>query len=203
MTIPHTQAARGSASRLPMILAASVLTVLSVLAACSDTAAPTTGKSTIPPPQVVANVDAKRLTGAWYEIGRIPAENEKPHTAGVVTFTQTSNGSLAMSYRWHEGVIDGAAREATALAVPQDVSHAARLRLQNASAGLPSELWVLALANDNTICVLGSPDRKIAMILHRQPAIFVDTFGQLAGVLENQGYPVDKLQLSTQAPSAQ
>jgi lipocalin len=177
--------------------------VLLALAACAQTTGPTAGKSTIPPPQIVANVDAKRLAGAWYEIGRIPAENEKAHTAGVVTFTQTSSGALAMSYRWHEGVIDGPSHEATALAVPENVSHAGRLRLQNASNGLPSQLWVLALANDNTICVLGSPDRKIAMILHRQPAIFVDTFGQLAGVLENQGYPVDKLELSTQAPSAQ
>jgi apolipoprotein D and lipocalin family protein len=173
-----------------------------VVTACSDTSAPSANPA-LPPPQTVQSLDLKRLSGLWYEIGRIPVENEKTHTAGVVSFTPTANGALALSYRWHEGVIDGPAREATAVAVPEDPAHPARLKLRSATNGLPSALWVLALSPDNMICVVGSPDRKIAMMLHRRPAIFVNTFGELARVLEGQGYPVDRLLLATQAPSAQ
>jgi lipocalin len=173
-----------------------------VVAACTDTSVPSANPA-LPPPQTVQPLDHKMLSGLWYEIGRIPAENEKTHTAGVVSFTPTANGALAFSYRWHEGVIDGPAREATAVAVPEDPAHPGRLKLRSATNGLPSALWVLELSADDMTCVVGSPDRKIAMMLHRRPAIFVDTFGELARVLEGQGYPVDKLLLATQAPSAQ
>ncbi len=171
-----------------------------LLAGCSQDPPRTQSTGGLPPPQTVTSMDLQRLQGTWYEMGRIPAPGEKLHTAGIVIFAH-SGDSLAMSYRWRDASIDGATRDAGAT-ITTSPTHPSHLLLHNATGGLPRELWVLALASDNSICVLATPDRKLAMILNRTPSINAASFGDVTRILESQAYPVDQLQITTQAPTA-
>jgi apolipoprotein D and lipocalin family protein len=185
-----------------LALAASLALLPLLVAGCGDLSTGEAAPSSGPPPQTVANVNPQRLLGLWYENASIPAQGDRLRTAAVLSIGPAGGNNLALSYRWHESTIDGPSHEVAATATPTDASNA-KFRLHPSPAPLPSHLWVLALASDNSIVALGSPDRKALFILSRQPTIFANTFGELVRALQAQAYPTDRLQLTTQTPSAQ
>jgi apolipoprotein D and lipocalin family protein len=156
----------------------------------------------LPPPATVSKVEPQQLLGMWYENASITPAG-KVHPAAVLSIDQNSDKSLSLSYRWHQGTVNGPGREVHSIATPTDPPADVKFHLKSASAPLPDDLWVLATAADSSIVVLGSPDHETLFILSRQPTIFANPFGELVHYLQTQGYPMDKLRLAVQTPTAQ
>lgn len=153
------------------------------------------------PPPVVKGLDMARLEGTWYEIANIPAAGEKK-TAGAFTFNAVSPGRMNLSYRWHAKTIDGAGHSLR-MVVTADANDAGVLHVSGGGGVVPATLYVVEIATDDTVVTLGSGDRQQVYLLTKESHAFADTFGESVRYLATQGYPTDKVQLTTQPPSAQ
>ncbi|HVX85811.1 MAG TPA: lipocalin family protein [Phycisphaerae bacterium] len=186
------------------LVACGVAGVALALCGCSQNSGGGEGEANahLPPPATVSSVEPQQLLGMWYENASITPEG-KVHPAAVLSIDRNSDKSLALSYRWHQGSVDGPVREVHTVAMPTDPPADVKFHLKSASSPLPDNLWVLATAADSSIVVLGSPDHETLFILSRQPTIFANPFGELVHYLQTQGYPMDKLRLAVQTPTAQ
>ncbi len=127
------------------------------------------------PLPTVAQVDPERYAGRWYELARLPLRFQKDETVSVAQYTVFVEGTIGVHNVSFLGddlnaVIDGTAR-------PAEGAEKTFVRLRVKFGGLaalapdPDEgnYWILALTDDYSLALVGTPDRESLWLLARDP----------------------------------
>jgi len=133
----------------------------------------------------VPRVDLDRLGGTWYPIALSPAAHRRV-APGPLTVTHQGLGLLDITVNDHGG--GGAqTRRIVALATEGGAS----IKLDSGPFG--RSLAVLALAPDYSACLLGSPDRTVAVILARERTLDRTLWRFFRDELGRQDFRPDRL----------
>ncbi len=177
---------------------AAMVLVAFVAAACGST----------PEPQTVDRVDLGRYAGTWYEVARYPNRFQR-HCAGdvIAEYSLRPDGNIDVDNRCRDE--HGGARRASGVArnVSTDGSNA-KLKVRFAPrvlAWLPfvwANYWVLALADDYSYAVVGTPDREYLWILSRTPSLPEAVLERLEELVAAQGYDPARLERTEQSAAS-
>jgi apolipoprotein D and lipocalin family protein len=155
--------------------------------------------------RTVPSVDLDRYLGDWYEVARFPNRFQKRCEGDVkASYTRRADGTLEVvnRCRTEEGSIE--ARGVARVVDPAG----ARLKVRFAPAALSflpfvwGDYWILALADDYSWALVGSPDRDYLWILSRAPVLGDRAFERAVDAARANGFDVDRLQKTPQATPA-
>ncbi len=155
--------------------------------------------------RTVPSVDLDRYLGDWYEIARFPNRFQRRCEGDVkASYARRADGTLDVvnRCRTNEGSI-----EARGVARVVD-TNGARLKVRFAPAALSflpfvwGDYWILALADDYSWALVGSPDRDYLWILARAPVLGDQAFERAVDAARGNGFDVDRLQKTAQVTSA-
>lgn len=157
------------------------------------------------PLPTVAAVDLARYAGRWHEIARLPNFFQKAGARATADYTALADGSIKVVNT--ETHADGTQKsvEGRATAVPG--SGQARLRVKFgglaalAPAAREGNYWIVALAPDYSVALVGTPDRKFLWLLARDPQLSERTRRGWLARARQLGFPVERV-LVTQWPGA-
>lgn len=147
---------------------------------------------------VVDHVALDRYIGRWYEVARLPNRFERA-CAGDVTATYTSlpQGQLAVVNQCRKA--DGTLMAARGVARPAGKTPSARLEVRFAPAWLGflpivwGDYWIIALADDYSWSLVGSPDREYLWILSRQPSMAREQTDALLARAHRLGFDTSRI----------
>ncbi len=124
--------------------------------------------------KTVPDLKLPRYLGTWYEIARLPMRHEPEDCTDVsAQYSLLDNGNMQVHNRCR---LDGQVEEAVgeACVVGND---SARLEVSFLPKGLrwipftKGDYWVIQVAPDYSVALVGSPDRKFLWLLARTPAL--------------------------------
>lgn len=139
------------------------------------------------PISVETSLDINRYAGLWYEIARFPNRFERDCYAVTAEYTLNDNGTVGVRNSCHKGAVDGPIEVAEGTA---RVEGPGRLSV-NFVWFLPfirGDYYVLDVAPDYSLAVVGEPGRTYGWILARTPRIDQDAYDGAVAVLERNGY---------------
>lgn len=147
--------------------------------------------------KTVPEVDLKRYLGTWFEICRLPNRFEDPQASDVTaTYRKNDDGTVAVDNRCYDG--RGDPEQARGRAVPIDETNA-RLHvsfLPRYLRWLPftkGDYWIIRLADDYSVALVGSPDRKYLWLLSRAPELDHDIQRVYLDTAREQGFDISQL----------
>lgn len=145
----------------------------------------------------VANLDLDRYLGTWFEICRLPLKWEDPGASDITaTYRLAPDGKIGVENRCIGE--DGKPDRAIGVAVPQDATNA-RLKVSFLPQYLrwipftEGDYWVLAVAPDYSVALVGTPDRKHLWLLSRTASLPAETVDNYLALARSQGFDLDRL----------
>lgn len=153
--------------------------------------------SPLPAVTTVASVDLEQYLGTWYEIAAIPHFFEAQCVANTTaTYNLAPRGMISVANQCERS--NGNLSTANGRAKVTDLFSNAKLKVtfvhflgwQFVFGG---DYWILALGNQYSYAVVGSPDRKYAWILSRTPTLAPDLLAEATRSLMNQDFDTCKL----------
>ena len=165
------------------------------LSAITLTAAPALAQSVTPLPQL----DLNRLPGTWYEIAHLPTKSEAKCVSNPLVLyaldDKPSRLQIVFTCRRSDRSTD--ASNSTA-------RYANKIKPGQVSDGrfkipfflpyfLAKKYWVLALADDNSWALVGTPNHKTMQILSKSQTLPAGTLSAIESRAAAQGYSVAKL----------
>lgn len=145
--------------------------------------------------RTVAHVDLDRYAGTWYEIARLPNRFQVQCVANVTAqYRKREDGRIDVINRCKKS--DGVTEEAAGVARIADPVSQAKLSVRFAPAWLSwlasvwGDYWILELAPDYSVAVVGEPSLQYLWILSRTPSIPDATYAELLSNLAKQNYKV-------------
>lgn len=148
--------------RLPVASLSRLLAVLSV-ATCLMSPAALLAQE---PPPTVSEVDLNRYSGSWYEIARLPNRFQRQCASDTQAHYMLEGDSVRVINRCRTA--SGSLDEVKGRAKVVPGSGNAKLRV-TFFWPFYGDYWILALADDYSDVLVGSPDRKYAWVLARTP----------------------------------
>ena len=126
----------------------------------------------LPDLKTVSDLKLPRYLGTWYEIARLPMRHEPEACTDVsANYSLKDNGNVRVHNRCRmAGEIEEAVGEATV--VDNDSARLAVSFLPKGLRWLPftkGDYWVIQIAPDYSVSLVGSPDRKYLWLLARTP----------------------------------
>ena len=123
------------------------------------------------PMRTAESVDLKRYVGLWYEIARLPNSFQQDDSRATAEYTLKNDGSVHVVNTEYRP--DGSDKIATGQATVVPDSRGSRLRVE--FGGLASlvpvskqgNYWIIALAPDYSVALVGTPDRRFLWLLAR------------------------------------
>lgn len=151
------------------------------------------------PPATVSSVNLAAYAGFWYELARLPVPFQREEELATARYTLNDEGTVDLVNTAIRP--DGSRRSVTGTAVPVTGSGNARLKvtIDNIFARIfgspPSygNYWILELAPDYSVALVGSPDRETLWLLAREPEISGSVFDRYLDRARAAGYAVDRL----------
>lgn len=138
-------------------------------------------------PIAAVEVDLDRYLGKWYEIARYPNWFEQNCPAPTATYTENADGTINVLNQ----CAGGRAREALATPVgPGKLDVDFVQWLPGIGVG---KYWVLYVAPDYSLAVVGEPSGKYGWVLARSPGIRQSAFDTAKAALEKNGYDTSAL----------
>ncbi|MGH6623540.1 MAG: lipocalin family protein [Burkholderiaceae bacterium] len=141
------------------------------------------------------SIDLEKYAGLWHEIARLPMKFEKPGDRDITAHYQLFDDGVRITNRCvREGRLVeaiGKARAEPANSAKLEVSFAPSIL--NALPFVWADYWILSVANDYSVAMVGTPDRACLWLLARQPFVshsVMDAFLTRANAL---GFDVDRL----------
>jgi apolipoprotein D and lipocalin family protein len=142
-------------------------------------------------------LDLKRYRGKWYEICRLPLKYEDETATDITaTYSLNDSGTVRVDNRCFDE--DGKPSQAIGEATPVDDANS-RLKvtfLPKYIRWIPftsGDYWVLKLAEDYSVSLVGTPDRKYLWLLSRTPALPQAARDEYLLAARGQGFDLSRL----------
>jgi len=173
---------------------AFLLLPLFLLAACGGPPVNRDGSVAL---TTVDSVDTARYLGRWYEVARFPNSFEKNCEGVTADYGARSDGLISVVNTCREGAPDGKARAAKGRA--RVVDQATRAKLEVSFFGpFWGDYWVIGLADDYSLALVGEPSGRYLWVLSRTPTISDDVKAKALNDLKALGYNTDALYWTVQ-----
>lgn len=146
--------------------------------------------------KTVPDLKLPRYVGTWYEIARLPMSHEPDDCTDVSAhYSIKDNGHVDVRNRCRvDGEVEEAEGEATATG-----GDPARLEvsfLPKALRWLPiarGDYWVIQVAPDYSVALVGSPDRRYLWLLARHPQLDATVQEHYLANARAQGFDLSRL----------
>lgn len=171
--------------------------VLSALAGCSS---PPVNRDAAKPLPVAASVEIDRYLGRWYEIARLPNGFEKNCEAVTADYSLGEDGKINVLNACRKGAPDGERKTAKGRARIVDASTNAKLQV-SFFGPFWGDYWILWLAEDYSLSLVGEPSGRYLWILSRTPTISDDVKAAALTRLQQFGYDTTALYFPAQPPA--
>lgn len=172
-----------------MIRMITALAIGFCLAACSS---PPVNRDLTTPLETVAYVDIDRYLGRWYEIARFPNAFEEGCEGVTADYSRRDDGLIRVVNTCREGAADGPARSSEGRARIVDETTNAKLKV-SFFGPFWGDYWIIGLADDYSLALIGEPAGKYLWILARDPQISDAVRDQAVNDLAAMGYETDAL----------
>jgi apolipoprotein D and lipocalin family protein len=156
------------------------------------------------PLTVVDNLDPARYRGRWYEIARLPNRFQDKCVGDVIAeYQPRAEGGFVVVNRCRTA--SGEISDASGIARPVSGAPSSVLQVRFAPAILSflpmvwGDYQVLALDDEHSYSLVGTPDRKYLWILSRTPQLETGQYDRLVERARNQGFDVTKLTRTSQS----
>ena len=149
-------------------------------------------RQSVPPLQVVPNVDLSRYTGTWYEIASFPQRFQKGCVATCATYTLLPDGKIEVFNQCRKGSFDGKVSSIRGKAWVVDATTNAKLKV-SFYWPFSGDYWIIDLGADYEYAVVGHPGRKYLWILSRTPEMDEALYNRLLEKLQGRFYDTSKL----------
>lgn len=159
------------------------------LAACGG---PPVNRDPAVPLETVASVDTDRYLGRWYEIARLPNSFEKNCEGVTAAYALRDDGLISVTNTCRKGAPDGEAKVAIGRARIVDETTNAKLEV-SFFGPFWGDYWVIGLADDYSLSLVGEPSGRYLWILSRTPMISDDVRDAALNDLKAMGYNTDAL----------
>lgn len=152
-----------------------------VLYACSDESV-----RNVPELRTSANIDLARYMGTWYVIANVPYFAERGKVATRDVYKLDADGNVETTYVYRKA-FDGTERNMGSLGVVQPHSSNARW-IVRVWWLIRADYLVLEVAPDYSWALIGQPNRKLAWVLARDPAMDETLYSLLIEKFRGYGY---------------
>jgi len=135
----------------------------------------------------VQDFDLNRYLGKWYEISRIPNRFERNCVGVTAEYALRPDGKVSVLNTCKKGNLDAPSRVANGIAT---LVEGAKLTVTFTPL-LPfikGDYWVLYIADDYSLAVVGEPERKFGWVLSRTPQISNQQLARANQALVQNGY---------------
>lgn len=167
------------------------------LAGCK---APPVNRDAAVPLETVDHVDLDRYLGLWYEIARFPNQFEENCEGVTADYARREDGLISVTNTCRKGAPDGEVDVATGRARIIDNETSAKLEV-SFFGPFWGDYWVIGLAEDYSLALVGEPSGRYLWILSRTPVISDDVREQAVNDLKAMGYNTDALYFAKQPPA--
>lgn len=150
------------------------------------------------PLKTVDFVDLDRYLGRWYEIARLPNRFEKNCEGVTADYGRRDDGLISVVNTCRKGSPDGEAKAANGRARIVDQTTNAKLKV-SFFGPFWGDYWVIGLAEDYSLALVGEPSGRYLWILARTPQISDSTRDTAVSRLRAMGYDTDALYFTAQA----
>ncbi|MEX6632229.1 lipocalin family protein [Hyphococcus lacteus] len=151
------------------------------------------------PLTTVEFVDTERYLGRWYEIARFPNSFEENCEGVTADYDKRNDGLISVVNTCRKGAPDGEEKVANGRARIVDETTNAKLEV-SFFGPFWGDYWVIGLADDYSLSLVGEPSGKYLWILSRTPTISDEVRADSLSRLEALGYNIDALYWTKQPP---
>ena len=162
-------------------------------------ASPPVNRTSEAPLTTVQNVDLDRYLGRWYEIARFPNSFEKNCEGVTADYALRDDGLIRVVNTCRKDSASGKIETAKGRARIVDEQTNAKLEVSFFSP-FWGDYWILDLADDYSLSLVGEPSGRYLWILSRTPTISQETKETALSKLEAMGYNVSALYYPEQPP---
>ncbi len=167
-----------------------------LLASCSSP--PVNRDAAAGPLETVDNVDLDRYLGRWYEIARFPNSFEEDCEGVTADYAKRDDGMISVVNTCRKGSPDGEEKQAEGRAKIADEQTSAKLKV-SFFGPFWGDYWVIGLAEDYSLSLVGEPSGRYLWILSRTQTITEEARAQALGDLQGMGYNTEALYWTEQA----
>jgi len=161
----------------------ALLPLLSLLTACASI--PTKPIST------PSRVDLNRFMGPWYVIASIPTFAEKDAFGAVESYKLNPDGSIATTFTFHKGGVDGPLKTMEPTGFVRDKSNA--IWAMQFVWPLKAEYLIAYVDPDYTETIIARNKRDYVWIMARTPELAPEHYQHLVDRVGELGYDLSKL----------
>lgn len=144
------------------------------------------------PLTTVEHVDIERYTGLWYEIARFPNRFQDDCYASTAEYRRRTDGMIAVTNTCRSGSVDGESRSVDGRARVVDTETNSQLQV-SFFGPFWSDYWIIGLAEDYSLALIGEPKGRYLWILAREPVLAAEVRESALSDLRAFGYDVDAL----------
>jgi len=154
-------------------------------------------------PTHIEYVNLEKYAGLWYEIAKIPNRFQRKCSGNTTAFySLREDGRIDVVNRCFTK--DGKSIEAKGIAKVVDNKSNARLKVSFVRilwfSFFWGDYWILALDENYTYAIVGTPNRKYGWILSRQSYLSTNELDQIFSLLREKGYDPDDFEMTTHSP---
>lgn len=170
---------------------------LALLGLAIGVAACATKLQTRKPLPTASHVDLHRYAGKWNEIARLPNRFQRRDSLALAQYTLRPDGGVSVKNT--EIHPDGSLKTIEGNAVPAAGSENARLKVRfgglAALVPVPSDgnYWIIDVAPDYSVALVGTPDRKFLWLLARSPDLPRATRDRYLQKAKALGFPTERV----------
>ncbi len=152
------------------------------------------------PLSTVESVEIDQYLGLWYEIARFPNSFEKGCEGVTAEYAWREDGLLSVVNSCRKGGLDGDLKVATGRAKVVDPETNAKLKV-SFFGPFWGDYWIIDLADDYSLSLVGEPKGKYLWMLSRTPTISDAVNAEALAKLQSLGYDTSALYFTKQAAS--
>ena len=124
----------------------------------------------------VGDVDAEQYAGLWYELARLPVRFQDPASVSTAEYEVRGDGTIAVTNTAYLGEEESYQLEGSAEPVAAGVSDRYVVSFDGFLSFVPTpdegNYWVMELADDYSMALVGTPDREFLWLLARDGTDF-------------------------------
>lgn len=169
-----------------------IFPILAALALAGCSSPPVNRAADAGPLQTVNEVDLDRYLGRWYEIARFPNSFEENCEGVTAEYGRRDDGLISVVNTCRKGSPDGEPKVAKGRARVVDEETNAKLEV-SFFGPFWGDYWVIGLADDYSLSLVGEPSGRYLWILSRTPQISEAVKAQAVSTLKEKGYNTEAL----------